>query len=177
QAEPMPLAEPSLAGHVAQTGELINVSDAYAIVGQRTVAFNKAVDETTAYATRSVFVVPLQDINGNIVGVLELLNALGDDGSIVAFDPGCEKLIRALASQAALAIRSARLEDLTFKDPLTDPFNRRYFPPRPDEEANRASCFGQAHSLVYTDLADLKKLNDDKGRAAGEELPREEARL
>src|SRR5439155_1736241 len=33
QAEPMPLSEPSLAGHVAQTGETINVSDAYAIVG------------------------------------------------------------------------------------------------------------------------------------------------
>src|SRR5207245_1378861 len=133
QAEPMPLGEPSLAGHVAQTGELINVSDAYAIVGQRTVAFNKTIDETTDYATRSVFVVPLQDINGNIVGVLELLNALGEDGSVVPFDPGYEKLVRALASQAALAIRNARLEDLSFKDPLTDLFNRRYFALRLDE--------------------------------------------
>ena len=177
QAEPMPLAEPSLAGHVAQTGEIVNVSDAYAIVGQRTVAFNKAVDETTAYATRSVFVVPLQDINGNIVGVLELLNALGDDGSVVAFDPGCEKLVRALASQAALAIRSARLEDLSFKDTLTDLFNRRYFTLRLDEEAKRATRFGHPLSLVYIDLDDFKKLNEDKGRAAGDEVLREVARL
>ena len=177
QAEPMPLGEPSLAGHVAQTGELINVSDAYAIVGQRTVAFNKTVDETTDYATRSVFVVPLQDINGNIVGVLELLNALGEDGSVVPFDPGYEKLVRALASQAALATRNARLEDLSFKDPLTDLFNRRYFALRLDEEAKRAARFGHPLSLVYLDLDDFKKLNEDKGRPAGDEVLREVARL
>src|SRR5712692_2540844 len=111
QAAPMALSEPSLAGHVAQTGEIINVRDAYAIGGQRRVAFNKTVEETNDYATRSVFAVPLQDRNGSIVGVLELLNALGEDGATVPFDPEYEKLIRALASQAAIAIRNARLED------------------------------------------------------------------
>ncbi|OLB08011.1 MAG: hypothetical protein DMD98_03125 [Candidatus Rokuibacteriota bacterium] len=177
QAEPMPLREPSLAGHVAQTGEIINVSDAYAIVGQRTVAFNKAVDETTDYATRSVFVVPLQDPNGNIVGVLELLNALGEDGAIVPFDPEYDKVIRALASQAAVAIRTARLEDLSFKDALTDLFNRRYFELRLDEEAKRAVRFGHPLALVYVDLDGFKQLNEDKGRPAGDEVLKEVARL
>ena len=177
QAEPMPLREPSLAGHVAQTGEIINVSDAYAIVGQRTVAFNKAVDETTDYATRSVFVVPLQDPNGNIVGVLELLNALGEDGATVPFDPEHEKLIRALASQAAIAIRNARLEDLSVKDALTDLFNRRYFALRLDEEAKRGARFGHPLSLVYIDLDDFQKLNEGKGRPAGDEVLKEVARL
>jgi diguanylate cyclase (GGDEF)-like protein len=177
QAEPMPLGEPSLAGHVAQTGEIINVSDAYAIVGQRTVAFNKAVDKTTDYATRSVFVVPLQDPSGNIVGVLELLNALGENGTIVPFDAESEKLIRALASQAAIAIRNARLEDLSFKDALTDLFNRRYFELRLDEEAKRAARFGHPLSLVYVDLDGFKRLNEDKGRPAGDEVLKEVARL
>ena len=177
QAEPMPLGEPSLAGHVAQTGEIINVSDAYAIVGQRTVAFNKAVDKTTDYATRSVFVVPLQDPSGNIVGVLELLNALGENGTVVPFDAESEKLIRALASQAAIAIRNARLEGLSFKDALTDLFNRRYFELRLDEEAKRAARFGHPLSLVYVDLDDFKRLNEDKGRPAGDEVLKEVARL
>src|SRR5207237_1325277 len=84
---------------------------------------------------------------------------LGEDGSVVPFDPGYEKLVRALASQAALAIRNARLEDLSFKDPLTDLFNRRYFALRLDEEAKRAARFGHPLSLVYLDLDDFKKLN------------------
>jgi diguanylate cyclase (GGDEF)-like protein len=178
QAAPLALSEPSLAGHVAQTGEIINVSDAYAIGVQQTVAFNKAVDETNDYGTRSVFVVPLQDPTGNIVGVLELLNSLGEDGkAIVPFDPDYEKLILALASQAAIAIRNARLEDLSFKDGLTDLYNRRYFTLRLDEEAKRSARFGHPLSLVCIDLDDFQQINDDKGRAAGDEVLKETARL
>ncbi len=176
QAEPMPLSEPSLAGHVAQTGEIINVRDAYAIGGQRRVAFNTTVEEANDYATRSVFAVPLQDRNGSIVGVLELLNALGEDGATVPFDPEYEKLIRALASQAAIAIRNARLEDLSVKDALTDLFNRRYFALRLDEEAKRGARFGHPLSLVYIDLDDFQKLNEGKGRPAGDEVLKEVAR-
>src|SRR5574341_134674 len=177
QAAPLPLSEPSLAGHVAQTGEIINVSDAYAIGVQQTVAFNKSVDETNDYGTRSVFVAPLQDPTGTIVGALELLNALGEDGAIVPFDPEFENLIRALASQAAIAIRNARLEDLSFKDALTDLYNRRYFGLRLDEEAKRSARFGHPLSLVYIDLDDFTKINDDKGRPAGDEVLKETARL
>jgi diguanylate cyclase (GGDEF)-like protein len=177
QAAPLPLSEASLAGHVARTGEIINVSDAYAIGVQQTVAFNKTVDESNEYGTRSVFVVPLPDPKGNIVGVLELLNALDADGAIVPFDPEYEKLIRALASQAAIAIRNARLEDLSFKDALTDLYNRRYFALRLDEEAKRSARFGHPLSLVCIDLDGFQKINDDKGRAAGDEVLKATARL
>jgi len=68
QTAPLPLSEPSAAGHVAQTGEIVNVSDADA-------------------ARRSVLVVPLQDPKGHIVGVLELLNARDEGGASVPFDP------------------------------------------------------------------------------------------
>jgi diguanylate cyclase (GGDEF)-like protein len=177
QAEPLPLTEPSLAGHVAQTGEIINVSDAYAIGVQQTVAFNQKVDTSNDYGTRSVFVVPLQDPTGTIVGVLELLNALGEDDAIIPFDPEYEKLVRALASQAALAIRNARLEDLSFRDGLTDLYNRRYFALRLEEEAKRSARFGHPLSLVYIDLDEFKRINEDKGRPAGDEVLKETARL
>lgn len=177
QAEPLPLSEPSLAGHVAQTGELINVTDAYAIGVQETRGFNQKVDATSDYATRSVLVVPVQDPAGNIVGVLELLNAIDEDGAIVPFDRDYEKLVRALASQAAVAIRNARLEGLSFKDSLTDLYNRRYFTLRIDEEAKRHARFGHPLSLVFIDIDHFKKLNEDKGRAAGDEVLKEVARL
>jgi diguanylate cyclase (GGDEF)-like protein len=158
EAAPLPLSEPTAAGHVAQTGEIVSVSDADA-------------------APRSVFVVPLQDPKGHIVGVLELLNARDEGGAIVAFDPADEKLIRALASQGAVAIRNAQLEDLSFKDALTDLFNDRYCALRLDEEVRRSARFGHPLALVYIDLDDFERINEDKGRAAGDEVLKETARL
>ena len=134
EAEPLRLSEPSLAGHVAQTGEVVNVADAHAIGVHQTRAFNARFDATSDYATRSVLAVPLQDSTGSIVGVLELLNAVDDSGATVAFHRDHEKLIRALAAHAAVAIRNARLENISFKDGLTELYNRRYFGLRIDEE-------------------------------------------
>ncbi|PYN61063.1 MAG: hypothetical protein DMD92_05545 [Candidatus Rokuibacteriota bacterium] len=158
QTAPLPLSEPSAAGHVAQTGEIVNVSDADA-------------------ARRSVLVVPLQDPKGHIVGVLELLNARDEGGASVPFNPADERLIRALAAQAAVAIRNAQLEDLSFKDALTDLFNERYFALRLDEEVRRSARFGHPLALVCIDVDDFKRINEDKGRAAGDEVLKETARL
>jgi len=158
QTAPLPLSEPSAAGHVAQTGEIVNVSDADA-------------------ARRSVLVVPLQDPKGHIVGVLELLNARDEGGASVPFDPADERLIRALAAQAAVAIRNAQLEDLSFKDALTDLFNERYFALRLDEEVRRSARFGHPLALVCIDVDDFERINEDKGRAAGDEVLKETARL
>jgi diguanylate cyclase (GGDEF)-like protein len=176
QAEPLRLSEPSLAGHVAQTGALINVADAYAIGVVETRAFNQRFDAASDYSTRSVLAVPLQDLTGSIVGVLELLNALDDSGAIVPFEPDHEKLIRALASQAAVAIRNARLEDLSFRDSLTELYNRRYFALRIDEEVKRHTRFGHPLSLVVLNIDRFKQLNADRGPALSDEVLREVAR-
>src|SRR2546425_6129984 len=58
QAEPMPLSEPSLAGHVAQTGEIINVRDAYAIGGRRRGGVNKTLAEGNDYTPPPLFARP-----------------------------------------------------------------------------------------------------------------------
>ena len=176
QAEPLRLSEPSLAGHVAQTGALINVADAYAIGVHEIRAFNPRFDAASDYSTRSVLVVPLQDLTGSIVGVLELLNAIDDSGAIVPFEPDHEKLIRALASQAAVAIRNARLEDLSFRDSLTELYNRRYFALRIDEEVKRHTRFGHPLSLVVLNIDRFKQLNADRGPALSDEVLREVAR-
>jgi len=177
QSEPLRLTEPSLAGHVAQTGEIVNVADAYAIGVHETRALNRRFDAASEYSTRSVLAVPLQDLTGGNVGVLELLNALDESGAIVPFDPDDEKVIRALASQAAVAIRNARLEDRSFKDASTDLYNHRYFALRIDEEVKRHTRFGHPLSLVVLNVDHFKQLNDDHGSAAGDEVLREVARL
>ena len=177
QSEPLRLTEPSLAGHVAQTGEIVNVADAYAIGVHETRALNRRFDAASEYWTRSVLAVPLQDAIGSNVGVLELLNALDDSGVIVPFDPDDERVIRALASQAAVAIRNARLEDLSFKDASTELYNSRYFALRIDEEVKRHTRFGHPLSLVALNVDHFKQLNDEHGSAAGDEVLREVGRL
>ena len=176
-SEPLRLTEPSLAGHVAQTAEIVNVSDAYAIGVHETRTLNRRFDTASEYTTRSVLAVPMQDLAGTNVGVLELINALDASGAIVPFDPEDEKVARALASQAAVAIRNARLEDRSFKDVSTELYNRRYFTLRIDEEVKRHTRFGHPLSLVALNLDHFKQLNADHGIAAGDEIMREIARL
>ena len=177
EAEPLRLSEPSLAGHVAQTGEVVNVADAHAIGVHQTRTFNERFDAASDYATRSVLAVPLQDLTGSIVGVLELLNAVDDSGATVAFPRDHEKLIRALAAHAAVAVRNARLENISFKDSLTELYNRRYFGLRIDEEVKRHTRFGHPLSLVVVNVDRFKPINTEHGQPAGDEVLREVARL
>jgi diguanylate cyclase (GGDEF)-like protein len=146
------------------------------IPSDRPYTFDTRVDARLNYRTQSILVVPLQDPSGNILGVLELINAL-DRGRVVPFDSQYESLVRSLASQAAVAIRNARLEDLSFKDALTDVYNRRYFTIRIEEEFKRHCRFGEPLSLALVDLDHFKEVNDRFGHRAGDEALRDVAQL
>ena len=58
-----------IAGAVAQTGELINIADAYQ--DQR---FNPAVDKATGFVTRSILCLPVKNQEGVVFAVAQLLN-------------------------------------------------------------------------------------------------------
>ena len=92
--------------------------------------------------------VPVRDATRRIQGVLQLINATDTDGRVVPFHPRLEDVARAFAAYAAIAVRSARLEELSFKDPLTDGYNRRYLMLRLYEEVSRASRYQQPLSLI-----------------------------
>jgi diguanylate cyclase (GGDEF)-like protein len=175
--EPLTLGRRSLAGFVAETGQVINLDDAYDVPTGSPFAFNWRFDARTNYRTRSVLVVPLQDPNDHVIGVLQLMNAADRNGNPIAFDEGFESLVRSLASQAAVAIRNARLEELSFKDSLTDVYNRRYFRLRLEEEAKRHSRFEQPLSLVIVDVDHFKEINDRAGHGTGDQVLREISQL
>ena len=88
-----------IAGWVASSGELVNIPDAY--VDTR---FQPAVDLRSGYRTRSILCAPMRDSQGEIVGVLQVLNKAGGP-----FTDEDEDLLEALASQAAIAIVNSKL--------------------------------------------------------------------
>jgi hypothetical protein len=100
QAQPLPLNELSLAGHLARTGDILNLHDSYSVPPDRPYAHDRSVDVRTRYRTESILVVPLQDPSGKILGVLELINALDAQGRVIPFDTEYEGLVRSLADQA-----------------------------------------------------------------------------
>jgi signal transduction protein with GAF and PtsI domain len=62
-----------LAGHVAATGETINVPDAYA-----DARFDRSVDQRTGFHTMNILAVPVWDHDGRaVVGVIQVLNKQG----------------------------------------------------------------------------------------------------
>jgi len=163
-AERLVLDLPGLAGHVAKTGETIVLLDAYGVPDGRPSAFD---------GTRSVLAVPLQEPAGDVVGVLQLINARDEDGEVIPFAAAFEGLVRSLGAQAAVAIRNATLEDLSFKDPLTGAYNRRYFMLRIEEEAKRHTRYGEPVSLVLIDVDHFKPVNDRHGHSTGDTVLRE----
>ncbi|MBN2424270.1 MAG: GAF domain-containing sensor histidine kinase, partial [Calditrichaceae bacterium] len=94
-----------IAGHVAKTGEIINIEDAY-----NDSRFNPDTDKKTGYRTRSILCMPIFEPltskrkKPKIIGVLQILNKI--DG---IFDKADEDLLSSLASQIAIAIINARL--------------------------------------------------------------------
>ncbi len=87
-----------IAGTVAQSGEIINLSDPY--VDPR---FNPEIDRRTGYRTRNMLTLPMTGRDGDIVGVFQVLNKR--TGPFEAEDL---EMLQSLAASAALAVERAR---------------------------------------------------------------------
>lgn len=87
------------AGMAAATGQILNIPDAYA-----DPRFNPQIDKLTGFQTRSILTAPMFNPQQKIIGVVQLLNKHG--GPFTFRD---ERLLAAMASQAAISIENARL--------------------------------------------------------------------
>ena len=88
-----------LAGYVAKTGEIVNITDAY-----KDPRFNPEIDKKSGYKTHNVLCMPMRDKDGKIFGVFQFLNKR--EGP---FDSGDESFIDALSVHASIALENARL--------------------------------------------------------------------
>lgn len=95
-----------IAAHVAITGKLINVADAYAS-DQFDFSGTQAFDRAHGYRSTSFLTIPLLNHLNEVIGVLQLVNARHpQSGEVVPFSEHIEPLVRALASYAAIALNN-----------------------------------------------------------------------
>lgn len=101
--------ERNVSAYCAVSGLAVNIPDVYNAAGfdfQGTKAF----DVNTGYRSKSMLVIPMRDHEDQVIGVLQLLNALDrETGEVVAFAEREVDLIVSLASQAAIAVTNVRL--------------------------------------------------------------------
>ncbi|MDP2876233.1 MAG: GAF domain-containing protein, partial [Holophaga sp.] len=108
----MPLSTSSMAGFVATTGESLNINDVYRIPTDAPYHFNDSFDIRAGYRTVSMLCVPLQDTDGEVLGVLQLINRMDEDEegrTVVPFLAEQVHLAESLAGQAGVAVRNAGL--------------------------------------------------------------------
>lgn len=94
----IPLGE-GVAGRVAQTGEIINVEDAYSLD-----FFDSSFDQKFNYRTKSLLSLPIRHHSGHIVGVIQLLNSEEE-----RFSPANIEFLSRLTGHMAIALENARV--------------------------------------------------------------------
>lgn len=120
QEQRLPLNRSSIAGYVSESGEEINVADAYAPPAGVPWRFNDSFDRRYSYRSVSLYAVPLRTPQGAVIGAIEFINRkretagkLDDTASatrqILPFDAALLPLLRAFATQAAVALENNRL--------------------------------------------------------------------
>ncbi|WP_216900827.1 HD family phosphohydrolase [Synechococcus sp. CCY 9618] len=113
-----PITPERLVGWSALHGEVINLSDVYAIPPDLPYRFDAEMDRRMGYRAVSMLVVPLRTFTGDVVGVMQLINRKREASSLLTpetaaslvrpFDAADEQLIEALASLAAVSVERTK---------------------------------------------------------------------
>lgn len=117
----LPLTDKSLAGYVAITGQSLNLSDAYNLPPGVPYQLDTSFDRDINYRTCSVMVLPMQNRQGETIGILQLINRKTKADSMLTAENAWEstqqyseweeRIVRSLASQAAISIERNQLQE------------------------------------------------------------------
>jgi len=98
-----------VAAYSAIHNQTVNIADAYN-APSFDFSGTRQFDERMRYRSQSFLSVPMKDHEGDVIGVLQLINATSPETSkVVAFSSSDQSLAESLASQAAIAITNRNL--------------------------------------------------------------------
>ena len=106
----------SLAGWVASTGQFLNIADVRDLADDVSYRFDPEFDRATGYRTRSMLLLPLRRLSGDVLGVLALINhkrvagvPLTDFSEVSPFGARDLRLASSIASSASVALDNHQL--------------------------------------------------------------------
>lgn len=105
---PVALRMENVSAYAALTHKSVNVPNVYQ-AEEFDFSGPKKFDEATGYRTLSMLVIPLENHEDEVIGVLQLINARDENKELIPFAPHYENVISSLASQAAIAVTNMQL--------------------------------------------------------------------
>lgn len=94
----------NVATHTALQGDSVNIPNIYT-AQDFDFSATRRFDQANGYRSISMLTVPLKDYTGQVIGVLQLINALEPTtGQVIAFNSYHQTVVESLASQAAVAL-------------------------------------------------------------------------
>ncbi|PID73179.1 MAG: phosphohydrolase [Desulfobacterales bacterium] len=103
----IPIDDSSIAGYVAGSGKLLNIPDVYAIASTCPYGFQARFDRKSNYRTKSMLTIPLKNVNQDIIGVIQMINALDNEGNPIPFSDDDEGIMRLFAGIASVPLERA----------------------------------------------------------------------
>ncbi len=103
----IPVNDKTISGHVARTGEFVNIPDVYNLPAYCPFSYDTKYDTISKYKTTSMMTIPLKTHNNLVLGVIQVINARGPGGTIVPFTKDDEMLVTHFASNATVALQRA----------------------------------------------------------------------
>lgn len=88
----------------------INIPDVYE-TKEYDFSGARKYDSLNQYHTQSTLVIPMLNDHDEVIGVLQLINAMDQEGKIIAFAGECETTVAALASLAAISLYNHKLSE------------------------------------------------------------------
>lgn len=100
---PVPMTEKNVCAYTALRREIVNIPDVY---NSDRFDFSgpKEYDGLTGYHTQSMLVIPIENNENELLGVLQLINAMDAQGKVIPFDEQYNIIIRSLGAMSAIEL-------------------------------------------------------------------------
>jgi len=157
---PLPLREENICAYTAIHREIINIPDVY---HSQKFDFSvaKKYDAMTGYHTQSMLVIPVENNEGDLIGVLQLMNAQDEEGNVIPFDEQYHIIIRSLASLAAI-----ELTNLQYVEEIKDQLHS--FVEAMATAIDERTPYNGSHTRKVAEYAERLALYINKKHDAGE---------
>ena len=100
---PVPLKKENICAYAALSKESLKIDDVYES-NLFDFAGPKKYDELNEYRTQSMVAIPMIDKDEMVIGVMQLINAMDDEGNVRSFSDEEVRILRALSSQTAISL-------------------------------------------------------------------------